>query len=125
MAHEKLKQIRLLYVEDDESVMEVFARGIKRKVDELYIASDGQEGFDKYLEFKPDMIITDLKMPVMTGLEMIAKIRQIDTNIPIIVTSADDQSSTLDEATDLSINGYITKPIDKKKLFDVMENNIE
>jgi len=124
MAYEKLKQIKLLYVEDDDSVMDVFARGIKRKVDELYLACDGQEGYNKYLEFRPDMIITDLKMPVMTGFEMIEKIRKIDKSIPIIITSADDQSSTYNEAENLNINGYITKPIDKKQLFDVMENNI-
>jgi len=124
MAYEKLKTIKLLYVEDDESVMEVFSRGMRRKVSKLYTAKDGKEGYEQYLEHKPNMIITDLKMPIMTGFEMIKKIRAIDKNIPILITSADDESASLNPTIDLGINAYITKPIDKKLLFDSMEDNI-
>jgi len=125
MAYESLKTISLLYVEDDESVMEVFSRGIKRRVKELYVATNGKEGLEKYKEFNPDMIITDIKMPIMNGIEMISQIRGLNFDVPIIVTSADEQSNTLRENNRLNINGYITKPIDKKKLFKVMEDNIK
>ena len=115
-----LKQIRLLYVEDEESIRNILSRGIKRRVKELEVAVDGEDGFEKFKQFKPDIIVTDIKMPNMTGLEMSDKIREINKNIPIIITSAHGEVETLLEAIQKGINGYIIKPIDKDKLFDTI-----
>ena len=82
------KDIQLLYVEDDDNIRKVYERYLKRKVKNLLVAVDGQEGLDMYLKYKPDVILTDIKMPIMNGLEMSKKIRDLDNTIPIIVTTA-------------------------------------
>ena len=117
---EILKQIRILYVEDDKDIRTVLSRGIGRKVKEIEVASDGEDGLKKYITFKPDIIITDIKMPNMDGLKMCSEIRKLDKEIPIIVTSAHGESDILLEAIDVGITGYIIKPIDKKKLFNTI-----
>ena len=115
-----LKKINLLYVEDDESIRNVLVRGIQRRVLNLEVAVDGEDGFEKYKSFKPDIIVTDIKMPKMSGLEMSRKIREKDLSTPIIITSAHGESETLLEAIDIGVNGYILKPIDKDKLFNTI-----
>jgi len=115
-----LKQVRLLYIEDDENIRTILSRGIKRRVKELEVAVDGKDGLEKFKEFKPDIIVTDIKMPYMSGLEMSVKIREIDKNIPIIITSAHGEPETLIDAIDKGVNGYVIKPIDKDKLFNTI-----
>ena len=115
-----LKQIRLLYVEDDENIRNVLAKGLKRRVKELEVATNGLDGLKKHKTFKPDIIVTDIKMPKMNGLEMSQKIREIDKSVPIVITSAHSESDTLIKAIDIGVNGYILKPIDKNKLFDTI-----
>ncbi len=117
---EILKQVKLLYVEDDESIRNVLSRGLKRRVKELMVAVDGVDGLEKYYSFKPDIIVTDIKMPNMSGLEMSKKIRKEDRSTPIIITSAHGESEKILEAIEIGINGYILKPIDKNKLFDTI-----
>ena len=115
-----LKQIKLLYVEDDDDIRGVLSKGLKRRVKELETANDGIEGFEKYKSFKPDIIVTDIKMPNMSGLEMSGKIRELDKSIPIIITSAHGESEILIEAIEIGINGYILKPINTDKLFSTV-----
>jgi len=115
-----LKQIKLLYVEDDDSIRDILAKGIKRRVKELAVAPDGLEGLEKYKSFNPDIIVSDIKMPKMSGLEMAKEIRKIDSTIPIIITSAHGESETLIEAIKIGVNGYILKPIDTEKLFETI-----
>ena len=115
-----LKQVKVLYVEDDVNIREALSRGLKRRVGELEVAVDGIDGFDKYNTFKPDIIVTDIKMPNMSGLEMSKRIREFDAFTPIIITSAHGESETLIEAIEIGVNGYVLKPIDKDKLFNTI-----
>jgi len=125
MKQDLLKEITLLYVEDDIPTQKLYAKNLSKKVKELFVAKDGQEGYEKYLEHKPDIIITDIQMPIVTGLEMTKRIRTIDNKVPIIVTSAYNTVELLTESLDLDILGYIVKPIENKKLFTMLENRAE
>ncbi len=118
-----LKQINLLYVEDDEAVRKALSRGIRKRVKNLYLAQDGQDGYEKYLEYKPDIIITDINMPILNGLQMATKIRDIDEDIPIIITTAHNETDIFLKSIELKISGFLLKPIDTKKLFDSIETN--
>ncbi|MEA3383219.1 MAG: hybrid sensor histidine kinase/response regulator [Campylobacterota bacterium] len=120
MSRDILKQLRVLYVEDEESIRIVLARGLKRRLKELEVAVNGEDGYNKYLKFKPDVIVTDIKMPKLSGLDMSIKIREKDKKTPIIITSAHGESKTLLKAIEIGVNGYILKPIDKDKLFDTI-----
>lgn len=118
-----LKKINLLYVEDDMAIQPVLAKVLERKVNNLYIASDGLEGYEKYLEFKPDIILTDIKMPKMNGIDMSRKIKEQNKDIPIIVTSAHSEAGYLLESIELGIDAYLLKPIDRRKLLSMLESN--
>lgn len=67
---ELLKQFSVMHVEDDTSVRESLMRFLKRRFDAIYTAKDGSEGLELYMKHKPDIIITDIQMPVMDGIEI-------------------------------------------------------
>ncbi len=116
-----LEEIKVLYVEDDETIRDILSTTLKRKIKHLETATDGEEGLRKYKTFNPDIIVSDIKMPNMDGLEMARLIKEDDPHFPIIITSAHGESEVLLKAIDIGINGYVLKPIDKKKLFSIIE----
>ena len=116
-----LNQLTLLYVEDDISIRDVLSRRLERSVKRLYVASDGQEGYEKFLEFKPDIVLTDVTMPRMNGIEMSKKIKEINEHVPIIVVSAHGEAKYLLEAIECGISNYLLKPIEKVKLYTMLE----
>lgn len=112
------QKFSVLYVEDQEDIQDEFVEILSLFIDETVTASNGQEGLQMYRQKKPDLIITDIQMPVMTGLEMIKEIRQVDTETPIIVTTAFNDNKYLIEAIDLGIEYYLLKPVMLTKLED-------
>jgi len=115
-----LSKVRVLYIEDNQAIRDALSRGLRKRVKELEIAVDGIDGFDKYLSFKPDVIITDIKMPNMSGLDMSKKIRETDKKTPILITSAHGESDILIEAIEVGVTGYIIKPINQNKLYETI-----
>jgi len=101
----------VLYVEDQKDIQEEFQDILSLLIDKLVIASNGKEGLEKYQEALPDIIITDIQMPLMNGLNMIKEIRRNDKDIPIIVTSAFNESTYLLQAIELGIEHYLLKPV--------------
>lgn len=120
-----LSDIRLLYVEDDEDISEEISFFLKRRVAELHVAKDGQEGMELFAKYRPDIVVTDIQMPKMNGLEMIAKIREIDAEVPIIITSAYNDTDFLSRSIELGVNGYITKPINLSHLLQSIKKAYE
>lgn len=116
-----LKTLKLLFVEDDEVQRNELASFLKRRVDKLYLASNGEEGLEKFRQFQPNAIICDLRMPKIDGLEMAAKIRKTNRVIPIIVLTALSDKETILSSVDLNITNYLIKPVDIKKLVVVLE----
>jgi YesN/AraC family two-component response regulator len=115
------EKISVLYVEDQLDIQEEFVEILELYVDEINTASNGQEGLDQYQKSLPDIIITDIQMPLMSGLEMVKKIRQRDQEIPIIITSAFEDSEYLLEAIGLGVEHYLLKPVVLNKLQDQLE----
>ncbi|MTI69204.1 MAG: response regulator [Firmicutes bacterium] len=111
-----LKYLKVLLVEDDVSEREELSRFLKRRVGKLHTAGDGKEGIKVFKKYKPDIIITDLRMPIMDGLEMINKLRKEGFKCSIIVLSALSDSETILKAVDKGIVKYVVKPVDTKKL---------
>jgi YesN/AraC family two-component response regulator len=117
-----LKQLRVLYVEDDDATREAFAKFIKHRVGKLFLAASGEEGKEKFYESKANILIVDLIMPGMSGLEMIGEIRKSDKECRILITSTISEVSTVLEAVDLGIDHYIVKPIDTEELEEKLES---
>ncbi|WP_419770395.1 MAG: EAL domain-containing protein [Candidatus Marinarcus sp.] len=121
-----LKNITILYAEDEDALRDITLNILKGFTKKQYVAKDGLEGLKLFEEYQDqiDLIITDVNMPNMNGLEMIKKIKLINPNIPIIVTTAFSNTEYLLEAIDIGVDKYILKPIDMKKLLQVMGQSL-
>lgn len=106
----------ILYVEDDNESRDELLLFLRRRCGKLLVAANGEEGFDQFMRETPDVIITDIQMPVMNGLEMIKKIRESGSDVPVLVTSAFNEQRYLSEADDVGVNDYTLKPINLMEL---------
>jgi len=122
---ELIKPLRILYVEDEIALRDITSSSIESIVSRLVVADNGKEGLEKFNKELFDMVITDLSMPVMDGLEMIKEIRKVNKTIPIIVTTAfGSQNEEVAELENIGMSAYIMKPIDIMKLLDTMSESI-
>lgn len=117
-AFESLKSMRLLYVEDDTATREELALMLKPWVAELLVATDGQAGLELFHKALPDIVVTDIQMPRLSGLAMSGEIRRMAPDQPIVVLSAYNDVEFLFRAIELGIDQYITKPINVERLLD-------
>ena len=108
--------ISLLYVEDERATRGQISRLLEHVVTELYVAGNGQEGLELYRAHSPDVVLTDIKMPVMNGLDMAREIRQIAPDCQIIILSAYCDTEYLLECIMLGINQYSQKPVNFAQL---------
>ena len=121
----KLKSFTLLYAEDESGIQNNLCEILEVMFKEIYLASNGEEALKLYTEKKPDLIITDIQMPKMTGIELLKKIRQRDSKTRVIITSAHTDLEYMLEATELHLVKYIVKPITEDKLTNALENFIK
>lgn len=115
-----IDKLSILYVEDEDSIRERLSRFLNRRTQKLYLASNGSEGLDMYFELRPDIIITDIRMPMMDGLTMAEKIRESDRDIPIIITTGHNDEEFFLRSIDIGIDKYIKKPINFKEFIQVL-----
>lgn len=108
---EKLN-ISVLYVEDDELIRDALGRILSMLVTDVYTASDGAKGLAMFKSVSPDFVITDISMPIMDGLELCKQIRESDTEIPIIITTAHNDTRNFMEAIQAHVTRFMLKPID-------------
>ncbi|MFV0562327.1 HD domain-containing phosphohydrolase [Malaciobacter mytili] len=118
MNFENLSKIKVLYVEDDKNTREEIKYFLEKRVEKLYLAENGEEGFNLYKEVNPDIIITDLQMPKLSGIEMSKLIRKENSNIPIIITTAFNDLNYLFEGINIGVTSYLTKPLNLKLLIE-------
>ena len=117
-----LYNLKVLLVEDEDFTREELGRFLKRRVGKLYVASNVKEGLTEYNKHNPDIIITDLKMPVMDGLSATIKIKEMDENACIMAQTAYALASDRERALEAGFEDYLTKSIQKEKLFSIIEN---
>lgn len=122
MSYEKLKNLTLLYVEDDEDTLKASAMILEDYVGKLILARNGKEALELLAQHRVDMILTDILMPKINGIEMIRKIREgkINPQIPIVITTAHTETRYLLDAIHLRVDGYILKPIVVQDLLDTL-----
>ena len=118
---QKSSSLRLLYVEDNVDSREMTAMVLEDFFDDIVIAVNGEDGYEKFLDNDIDVIITDLNMPKMGGLEMVEKIRSLDPNIPVLVLSAHNETEFLSKSEALHVDGYLLKPIDLDQLIESID----
>lgn len=116
---QKIKSI--LYVEDEKNVQEELAEVLEHFCEKLYVADNGEEGLELFKKYHPEIVITDIKMPVMNGIQMAKIIRELNSEIQIIFTTAFSDAEYMQEAISLHADGYVIKPIN----LDLLEEKIE
>lgn len=111
-----LEQIKILYVEDDEQAREELHDVLKRRAGKVITADNGRQGLELYKAHHPDIILADLYMPEMDGIEMIRQIRADGSEPSVIVLSAVNEVDTVLDAVDAGINKYLLKPVQLDEL---------
>ncbi len=122
MSDNILKNLKVLFVEDEDLIREKTISSLKYIVNEVVEASNGEEALKKLESFTPDLIITDLEMPYMNGIEFIKNIRKKNSDVCIIVLTAYTSEKYLLELIDMHIEKYIVKPINFEKLIQALED---
>jgi DNA-binding response OmpR family regulator len=122
MKNRALKDLKVLLVEDEESISRLLKEAVADSFYTFLIAKDGLEGIALFKKLKPDIVITDIMMPRMSGLEMAQELRKINPDIHIIVLSAFSEKEKLLSAIDIGINKYFLKPFDTDELLDYIQS---
>lgn len=117
---EELKRLTVLYAEDDDKIRKEVVHFLERRVGKLILAANGQEALVAFTANKPDIVISDIMMPEMDGLELAGAIRERDSAVPIIFTTAFNDIKYLHQAISLGVDGYTLKPIDLRQLLETI-----
>lgn len=113
--------ISLLYVEDEASTREQVSRVLAARGYRLTVAENGRQGLDFFQEQSPDIVLTDIMMPGLSGLEMSRAIRSLSPEIQIACMTAFSDTSYLIEAIDIGVNQFVLKPIEFHRLFTALD----
>ena len=117
----ELNNFTILYVEDDIDTQELIVDILQCYFKEVFVASDGQEGLKLYKEESPDIVLSDISMPIMDGLEMSGAIKELNPQQLIALFTAFNEPEYLKRAAELGIDTYIMKPLDEKQFFNSLK----
>jgi signal transduction histidine kinase len=123
----KQAPISLLYVEDEKDARTILLSMLQAKFPslQLTVAENGAEGFEAYSLFNSDILVTDISMPQMNGLQMARKIKEVNPEVQIIVLTGRTDTQYLLDSIDIGINHYVVKPVDNALLFAAIEKCID
>lgn len=119
------KDLIILVVEDEAKARESLINILSNRFSKVIGAQNRDEGFKKFKKFKPDLVITDIAMPIMDGLDMAREIKEISNDVPIVVLSAYSEKERLLRSIDIGIDKYLIKPIDIEELFKVLDSLVD
>lgn len=111
-----------MVVEDEGVANELLSSTFKNFFSEVSSAFNGKEALEMFDRLRPDIVFVDIIMPEMDGIELSRKLREIDPNQIIIVISASNDIQKISESIDIGVNSFIQKPIDTKKIIELLSN---
>jgi len=114
------KCMKILFVEDNQESREQFIDMLSNLCDDITSAVDGENGLELFQTKKFDLVITDINMPKMDGIEMLSHIKKIDPDIHSIVVSAHNEISYMEKARVLNVDAFIHKPLDLSEFIEAM-----
>lgn len=122
---QRCRGLKVLYVEDNDLARISTKDILDDFFDSIEVAVDGVDGLEKFKQHSFDLVITDINMPHMNGIDMIAKIKQLASDTPILVISAYNESNYFLETIKLGIEGYLLKPIDIEQFLMIISKTVE
>lgn len=115
-----LKSLTVLYVEDEDDIRDQLTVFLKRRCRRVYTAANGKKGLEAFQKYQPDIVITDILMPVMDGLKMSEHIKALRPNVRIIVITAFEEPRYFHRAIELGVHQYVNKPVKLNILEDAL-----
>lgn len=119
-----MNNLTLLYAEDEIETRENYGRYLKRYFKEVFVVSNGKDALKVYEEQKPDIMLLDINMPFINGLELTKKVRKNDKKTRIIILTAHLEQDKLLFAAELNLTKYLPKPISRLKLKDALNEAV-
>ncbi len=112
--------VRVLVVDDDPVILELLRINFEIEGFEVFSASDGQEGLERARADRPDVVLSDIMMPRLDGLQLLARLRDDPTTagVPVVLLSAKAQNAEVQRGLALGADDYVTKPFDPLELID-------
>jgi len=114
---------RILIVDDERQITRVLSRGLTTKGYDVHVAADGEAALQTFTDWQPDLVVTDLSMPNMNGLELCRRLRAF-SDVPIIVLSVKGEERSKVEALDAGADDYVTKPFGIDELLARIRANL-
>jgi len=119
--YENLKTRSVLYVEDESDVLANIGLVLRDYFDRFFMASNAEEAFRIFQTEPVDVLLVDIELPGMNGLELIKKVRKTHKNLPVVVISAYTKTDYLLESVELHLDKYIVKPLTSRKIHEMLE----
>jgi len=119
---EQTKKLTAMVVEDEKVANELLSSTFKNFFSEVTSAYNGREALEMYKKSKPDIVLVDIIMPEMDGIELSRKIREINPKQIVIIISASNDIQKISETIEIGVNSFIQKPIDTKKIIELLQN---
>lgn len=123
---EEIRDLKILYVEDEQTTRASTEKLLKRFIKEVISAKDGEEALNLYNQHLNnnssfDLIVSDINMPNINGIDMIKKIRNSNKEIPIVLTTANTDTENLIDSINLNVSQYVLKPINATLLMESLK----
>lgn len=113
--------LKVLFVEDEKDTRERVEKLLKRRFSSVFVAENGQDGWELFQRCSPDVVITDLNLPDISGIMLIEQIRKINKKTAILIITAYNESGYLMQAIELGVSNFLIKPLDFELLDSAME----
>lgn len=117
-------EISVMFVDDEKILRTVYSKLLGDRVENVYLAENGQQGLEIYQKYTPDLVITDIKMPLMNGLDMTVMIKKINPQARVILLSAYSESHYFIRAIDIGVKVFLLKPVENHKLFRIIDEQV-
>ena len=121
----RLKQMTLLFVEDDPDAFEHLSDYLSARVGELHRATNGEEGLRLFEAYQPDLVVADVRMPLKDGRTLLEAIRDLDPDVPVVMMGDGVETEHIESMVDLRANKFLTKPIDVERLKSAINDSIQ
>jgi DNA-binding response OmpR family regulator len=122
---QKMKSYTVLYVEDDVTVRHYISQFLKRYCQEVYACESCEEGMVLYKRYKPDILLLDINLPGMSGIDFATKVRIHDKKTRILISTAYTDKAFMLQAIELQLTRYLVKPMTSEDLFEAFEKCLQ
>lgn len=118
-------RVKILYAEDEASIQRLVVNSLKRRYSQIFTAANGKEAWEIFGNEHPELVVTDIKMPQMDGLELAEKVVRESPSTRIVIITAFSDLEYLTKSIDLGVDSYIFKPIEIEKIMTTVDKNVE